>query len=387
MITPDISQRAKEMRFSLIRTIAEKGMGKENVIPLWFGEGCWPTSSRAVQAVHEALAKNDHFYHPNSGKTSLRQALARYQQNLYQRPLTAQNITVTASGMQALALASQAIINHGDKVIYVDPVWPNLPEVFKIAGAQTHAVSLQAVNGKWQLDIEKLCAQLTPDHRAVMVNSPNNPTGWVMSEAEIQFLLEHCRRHDIWIISDDVYARLYPHGPVAPSFQHFAEEEDKILSINSFSKAWSMTGWRLGWIVAPASLEASLANLTEFNIACPAGFIQAAGEAMITSGEAEIAQLKQRLATGYDIVSRGLKEINSISFIEPQGAFYVLFGVEGYADSVALAMKLLDEAEVGLAPGGAFGPSAEGHLRLCYAQEPEILHEAIARIKSLLHGN
>lgn len=384
MNIPDISQRARYMRTSLIREIAEQGMGDENIIPLWFGEGCWPTSQIAVKAAENALAENDHFYHANSGKHSLRQTIADYQNQLYNRTLKHQNITVTASGMQALALASQAIINPSDKVVYVDPVWPNLPEVFKIAGAELEAVSLQPVQGRWHLDIDKLCAKLTPEHRAVLVNSPNNPTGWVMSEDEIQTLLNHCRKHDIWIISDDVYARLYRHGQVAPSFQHVAEPTDKILSINSFSKAWSMTGWRLGWIVAPAALEASLAHLTEFNIACPAGFIQSAGEAMLKQGEDEVQLLQQRIREGYEIVSTRLQEINTLSFLEPEGAFYVLFGIKGYSDSLALASKLLHEAGVGLAPGAAFGDAAEGHLRLCYAQEPETLIQACDRIKSIL---
>lgn len=380
----NISQRASALRSSLIREIAEQGIGNQNIIPLWFGEGCWPTSDIAVKAAAEALGSDDHFYHPNSGKTTLRQQIVSYQNRLYQRQLSIQNITVTASGMQALALASQAIINPGDKVVVIDPVWPNLPEIFKIAGAEIQTISLEPRAGRWHLDLDKLLSALTPQHRAVMINSPNNPTGWVMSEDEIQAVLAHCRKHNIWIITDEVYARLCRGADIAPSFQHFADAEDNILSVNSFSKAWSMTGWRLGWIVAPAALESTFAQLTEFNIACPAGFIQSAGEAMLRDGEKEVALLQRRVAQGYEILTDGLRQIDRVSFIEPQGAFYLLFAIDGYDDSLALAQKLLQEAEVGLAPGAAFGSASQGYLRCCYAQETDRLEEAVERIKSVL---
>ena len=384
MFESEMSQRTAMMRPSLIRQVAEQGMGDDDIIALWFGEGCWPTSQIAVNALNAALGSGDHFYHVNSGKPSLRLALSDYQSALYQRTLAPHNITVTASAMQALALSAQALINPGDKVVYVDPVWPNLPEVFQLSGADMTPLSLTPSEGRWHLDMDRLIALLRPDVKAVMINTPNNPTGWVMSAEEQQILIAHCQKYGIWIIADEVYARLYHASKVAPSFQHLMSSEERLICVNSFSKAWSMTGWRLGWITAPRDLEMIFAQLTEYNIACPAGFVQEAGKAMLQNGEGEIAALQDRLAKAYQVVESRLSAIPNLSFVRPQGAFYALIAVHGYDDSVALATTLMKEAKVGLAPGAAFGSAAEGYLRLCYAQEEHRLHTAFDRLEAFL---
>ena len=374
------SSRAFHLRSSLIREIAEKGMMMDDIIPLWFGEGQWPTSQIAVDAAHAALSSGDHFYQPNSGKPRFRDAICSYMNGLYGTQKTRENITVTASGMQGLALTALALMDAGDKVVCVEPVWPNLAESFRIAGGQVDTLTLHAKDGRWHLDMDRLLAKLSDDTKALLINSPNNPTGWVCSSADQQIILDHCRRKGIWIISDDVYARLYQHGNAAPSFQQLAHEEDRLISINSFSKAWSMTGWRLGWITAPASLEKTLAQLTEFNIACPAGFVQEAGLAMIEQGEQEVRRLQDRLREALVLTRTRLQNLGDVSFLEPDGAFYCFFCVDGLTDSLAFAHAILEHTKVGLAPGLAFGPAGEGYLRLCYAQDKTILNEAFDRL-------
>ncbi|GIR78095.1 MAG: aminotransferase [Alphaproteobacteria bacterium] len=334
----------------------------------------------SIEAAQNALQAGDHFYQPNNGKPRLRSALARYMNGLYGTSKTKQNITVTASGMQGLALTALALINSGDRVVCIDPVWPNLGESFKIAGGQIDSTTLIARDGRWHLDMEELLAKLTHKTKALLINSPNNPTGWVCSVEEQKIILDHCRKQGIWIVADDVYARLYQHGSLAPGFQHLANADDLLISINSFSKAWSMTGWRLGWITAPASLEKTFAHLTEFNIACPAGFIQEAGLAMIEQGEAEVSLLQHRLRKALTLTRTRLKHFEDISFIEPDGAFYCFFSVKGLTDSLAFAHSLLEQTKVGLAPGLAFGPAGGGYLRLCYAQDEQFLNKAFDRL-------
>ena len=216
------SHRAAALQPSLIREVAETAMGRADVIGLWFGEGRWPTSEIAVSAAQNALAKGDHFYQPNSGKPALRASLQNYMNRLYGLALDISAITVTGSGMQAMMLAAQALTDPGDKIVVVGPAWPNLSESFKIAGGDIHIVSLQAVNGRWHLDMDRLLDSLTPDTKAVLVNSPNNPTGWVMDKADQLQLLFHCRKHGIWIISDDVYSRLYQFADAAPNMMSAA---------------------------------------------------------------------------------------------------------------------------------------------------------------------
>ena len=374
------SERAHHLQSSLIRDVAEKGMQMQDILPLWFGEGQWPTSQIAIEAAQNALQAGDHFYQPNNGKPRLRSALAHYMNGLYGTSKTTQNITVTASGMQGLALTALALIDSGDHVVCIDPVWPNLGESFKIAGGQIDSTTLFARDGRWHLDMEELLTKLTHKTKALLINSPNNPTGWVCSAEEQKTILDHCRKQGIWIVADDVYARLYQHGSLAPGFQHLANADDLLISINSFSKAWSMTGWRLGWITAPATLEKTFAHLTEFNIACPAGFIQEAGLAMIEQGEAEVSLLQHKLSKALTLTRTRLKHFEDISFIEPDGAFYCFFSVRGLTDSLAFAHALLEQTKVGLAPGLAFGPAGGGYLRLCYAQDEQILNKAFDRL-------
>ena len=374
------SERAHHLQSSLIRDVAEKGMQMQNILPLWFGEGQWPTSQIAIEAAQNALQAGDHFYQPNNGKPRLRSALAHYMNGLYGTSKTKQNITVTASGMQGLALTALALIDSGDHVVCIDPVWPNLGESFKIAGGQIDSTTLIARDGRWHLDMEELLAKLTHKTKALLINSPNNPTGWVCSTREQKTILDHCRKQGIWIVADDVYARLYQHGSLAPGFQHLANADDLLISINSFSKTWSMTGWRLGWITAPATLEKTFAHLTEFNIACPAGFIQEAGLAMIEKGEAEVSLLQRKLRKALTLTRTRLKHFEDISFIEPDGAFYCFFSVRGLTDSLDFAHALLEQTKVGLAPGLAFGPAGGGYLRLCYAQDEQILNKAFDRL-------
>ena len=377
-----ISQRAAALCPSLIRDVAETGMNLTDVIPLWFGEGRWPTSDIAVRAAQSALGTADHFYQPNSGKTSLRQALKAYMNQLYGLQLEKNAITVTGSGMQAMMLCAQALTDPGDKIVVVGPVWPNLAESFKIAGGKILFVPLAPKNGQWHLDMDRLLAAIDTDTKAVLVNSPNNPTGWVMMPDQQNQILQHCRKYGCWIVSDDVYSRLYRHGPAAPHLMSLAEAEDRIISVNSFSKAWSMTGWRLGWLAAPAVLEPIFAQLTEFNMSCSSGFVQEAGLAMITQGEDEVAQLQQRLTQSYRVTKSRLSSLEGVEFIEPDGAFYSFFSLSGMLDSVAFCKALLKISGVGLAPGLAFGAEAEGFVRLCYAQDTEMLDTAFDRFEA-----
>ncbi|MEZ5668823.1 MAG: pyridoxal phosphate-dependent aminotransferase [Alphaproteobacteria bacterium] len=379
-----LSRRAAALHASQIREVAEEGMRMDGVLPLWFGEAAWGAPDVAVEAAVAALRAGDHFYQPNSGRMALREAIAAYTARTYAVAAGVERVTVTASGMQGLALTAQAIVDPGDRVVVVDPAWPNIPGAFAIAGGTIATVGLAPRDGRWSLDTDRLLDALTPGTRALVVNSPNNPTGWVMDRAAQQAVLAHCRRHGIWIVADDVYSRLYLAGDHAPSFLEIAEPEDRVVSVNSFSKAWSMTGWRLGWLVAPAALEPALAMLTEFNIAGPPGFTQQAGIAALTGGESHVAGQRQRLQAAYDITAARLAAMPGVTFVAPEGAFYAFFRIDGLDDSLGFAQRLLRQARVGLAPGTAFGSAGQGCLRLCYARPPEMMAAAMDRLDAFM---
>ncbi len=381
------SRRAAELAPSLIREIAEAGFGIPDVIPLWFGEGCWPSPDIAVEAARRALRDGDHFYQPNSGKPELRDEISAYHERIYDSEVDPGRVTVTASGMQALALVSQVLIDPGDRAVVIGPIWPNIRETLRISGAVVVDHSLRPAGGRWSLDVDRLMADAGPGTKMLFLNSPGNPTGWTITSEELDAVIEHCRRHRVWLVSDDAYSRLVYGCPYAPSALTCTEPDDLVISVNTFSKAWSMTGWRLGWLVAPANLEGPLAMLTEFNIAGAPGFVQAAGIAALRDGEPDVALLRRRLESLRPLVGRYLGDLPGIRYLEPEGAFYSFFGVDGMTDSVAAAKQILTTCGVGLAPGRAFGPDGEGHLRLCFAQEPATLTTALERLAGYFTGN
>jgi len=284
-------------------------------------------------------------------------------------------------------LASQLLVDPGERVVEVVPLWPNLLEIPKILGARVASVPLGFGESGWKLDLDRLLDALTPGTRALYLNSPNNPTGWVISRPEQKVLLEHCRRHGIWILADDAYERLYfGAGGVAPSFLDLMDEEDRVISANTFSKSWLMTGWRLGWLVVPPGLTADLGKLIEYNTSCAPVFVQRAGVAALTHGEPVIAHTLARFLSARNFLVEKLKSMPRVRVAVPDGAMYAFLQVEGMADSLAFCKRLVREHGLGLAPGAAFGPEGEGFVRWCFAASEERLAEGVARLRRALHA-
>ena len=281
-------------------------------------------------------------------------------------------------------LASQLIVDPGDTVVEVVPLWPNLQEQPKIMGAQVVTVALDFSEKGWTLDLEKLLAALKPGIRALYINSPNNPTGWTVTREQQKAILDHCRRHGIWIFADDAYERIYFDGPIAPSFLDIAESDDRVISTNTFSKSWLMTGWRLGWLVVPPTLTADLGKLIEYNTSCAPVFVQRAGLAALASGEDVIKHTVERFRAARDFLIKELREIPRVKAATPSGAMYAFFKVEGVTDSLAFCKALVAKQGLGLAPGSAFGPEGEGFVRWCFASSQERLADAVGRLRKAL---
>jgi aspartate/methionine/tyrosine aminotransferase len=386
---PDSTARGsvRSLVASQIREVANAGMGDPDILAFWFGEPDEVTPGYIRDAGIAAIAAGETFYTQNFGIPELRGALASYLSRLH-RPISAGQIAVTASGMSALMLTTQALVNPGSRVACVTPLWPNLTEIPKILGAEVIRVGLRFDRGGWTLDVDRLLDALTPGTCAVMINSPNNPTGWTLSADEQRTILAHCRKHGIWIIADDVYERLYYVGTgdvaCAPSFLDIATADDRLVSTNSFSKAWLMTGWRLGWIVAPPALMADLGKLIEYNTSCSPVFVQRAGVVAIEQGEPTVAHTLSRFRKARDALTLALSGMPRIETALPDGAMYAFFRVEGVTDSLDFCKQLVREARLGLAPGSAFGPEGEGFVRWCFAASDDRLAEGIARFSGYL---
>ena len=379
-----VRERIERLPRSKIRAIANTSLGLEGLIPLWFGESDLPTPEFIKKAGADALMQGYTFYTHNRGIPELRTALAEYVSALHARPVNLDRITVTASGCVAINLIQQVLTDPGSNTVVVGPVWPNLIETIHIMGGETRIVPLTFGAQAWTLDLERLFDQVDDTTIAILINSPGNPTGWVMDRDAQQAVLDFCRRRGVWLISDEVYHRLVYERPVAPSLLELAEPEERVIVINSFSKTWAMSGWRLGWITAPPRLGEVFEKVIEFHYSCPAHFTQQAGVTALTEGEQFVRDTVQRYQVARDLSVERLRAMPRVRVHSPPGSFYVFFAVDGMTDSVAECRRFVSEAKVGLAPGAAFGEAGEGFIRLCFANSPETLHQAFDRLTPLL---
>ena len=366
---------------SRIREVSKIGMERPGVTALWFGEGDRPTPRFICDAAAQALAAGRTYYTSNSGTPELRQAIARYAMRLHGQKIVPERVTVTASGVNALMLIMQALVDPGDNVVMVTPVWPNCADnISVVLGGQVRRIALVADERGWRLDLDRLFAACDGRTRAIFVNSPGNPTGWMAGAADHLALREFARKRRIWIVADEVYERIVYDRACAPSALDGASPDDPVIVVNSFSKAWCMTGWRLGWIVHPQALGETLAKLNEVNMSGPAMFAQDAGTVAIEQGEGFIREIVDDYRRAREVVVQRLGAMPRVRLARPEAAFYAFFRVDGMTDSLATAKQVLDRANVGLAPGVAFGPEGEGWLRLCFATSPQRLSDALDRL-------
>lgn len=376
---------------SKIREVANAGIGRANVTAFWFGEPDEVTPEPIRRAAAASLEAGDTFYTHNLGIPELRETIAAYLTRL-RRPTSVDEVAVTNSGMSALMLITQALVGPGDRVVVVTPVWPNLQEIPRILGAEVVKVPLAFDERGWRLDLDRLIEALTPETRAVYINSPNNPTGWTIDRPALQKILEHCRRFGIWILADDAYERLYygeEPGAPAPAFLDISDAEDRLVSANTFSKSWLMTGWRLGWVRAPRRFIPDLGKLIEYNTCCAPVFVQRAGIVAIRDGEPVIARTLARYRRARDFLVPRLQAIPGVEAATPPGAMYAFFRIRGVDDSLAFCKRLVAEHGLGLAPGSAFGPEGEGFVRWCFAASEVRLADGVARLEQALakgHG-
>jgi len=380
-------QAIQNLEESRIREVANAGMGRSDVLAFWFGESDEVTPQFIRDAAIESLAKGETFYAHNLGLPELREAVASYTSALH--PKVASNrIAITSGGVNALMLAVQALVDAGDEVVAVTPVWPNLTAQPLIMGAKLKRVSLQPSGGAWTLDLQKLLDAVTPATRLLIVNAPNNPTGWTLTRSEQQAILEHCRKTGTWILADEVYERLYYEpspNRCAPSFLDIASPDDRLVVAHSFSKSFLMTGWRLGWLVMPADLTPHMGKLVEFNTSCASVFTQRAGVVALQRTEDVTPRVVAHLKACRDTLVPLLQALPQVRVEAAKGGMYAFFKLDGYEDSLETAKRLVAEAGLGLAPGNAFAPEAQGWLRWCFAsKDASRLEQGVERLRSWL---
>jgi aspartate/methionine/tyrosine aminotransferase len=382
-------QAIQNLEESKIREVANAGLGRSDVLAFWFGESDEVTPEFIREAAIESLRQGETFYAHNLGLAELREAVAGYTSTLHPRVGT-DRIAITSSGVSALMLAVQAVVDAGDQVVVVTPVWPNLVAQPKIMGADVRRVSLRPRGGAWTLDLQALLEAVTPATRLLVVNAPNNPTGWTLGRDEQQAILDHCRKTGTWILADEVYERLYyePGTRCAPSFLDVAAPEDRLIVAHSFSKSFLMTGWRLGWLVMPPALTHHMGKLLEFNTSCASTFTQRAAVVALQRTDEVTPRVVAHLKTCRDTLVPMLRELPRVLVEPAKGGMYAFFRLDGFDDSLDVAKRLVREAGLGLAPGNAFSPEAQGWLRWCFASKDlSRLEQGVERLRGWLAKN
>lgn len=386
---PRLASSVENVPRSRIRELAEIAIPMDGVLRLYFGESNLPTPDYIKQAAIRALQEGYTFYTENAGLLSLRRAIAENYRRLHAVELDpASEIVVTASGVQALNVAIRCALDPDEEALALTPAWPNGSSSVKMANACVRQIPQPLCGTRYGIDFEALEAAVTPRTRLLVYTSPSNPLGWVATETDQQRLLDFARRHDLWLLADEVYDRLYYAGrelgdPV-PSILRQATRDDAVMVVHSFSKSYCMTGWRVGWLVARRDLAAKATQLNEFIISHAPSFAQRAGETALAEGEDELRRMLVRLKENRDLCLDALAGIAGVTAPTPDGAFYLFPHIDGLEDSFDFCRRLLEETRVGLAPGVAFGAGGEGSIRICYAAERSILEPAMERLTRFL---
>ena len=381
-----IRPQIQDMVTDNIAVLADRARHIEGVIPLWFGEGDLVTPGFIRDAAKRALDAGRTFYVPNMrGTAALTAALSAYQTRLHGRPIGVERSTVTPGGMQAVALALELVVETGTNAVYVTPQWPNIHNAIHVAGGEPRPCPLVLRDDRWTLDIGHVAALCDARTRAIVFSSPANPTGWTATPEDLRALLDLSRERGIWIIADEVYGRLYFDGDLAPSMLQVAEPDDLVMCVNSFSKAWAMTGFRLGWLTHPAAVADQLGAMTQYLNSGTAEFIQEAGAAAMTQGEGFVADIRERCRSGVALAHARLGAAPRIRLTEPpRGGMYAFFRIDGMPDARAACLHVLERARVGLAPGELFGEAGAGWLRMCVCRDAGQLDMALDRMAQAL---
>ncbi len=381
-----LSPPARNAPESQIVAMLNYGRDREGLIPLWVGEGDRPTPDFISRAASQGLENGETFYTWQRGIPPLREALASYYERHFGGSHDPETFFVTGSGMQSIVLAVTAVCPPGSEVVYASPSWPNISAALAISGSTPVSVPLEFGESGWILDTQRIADAVTPKTRAIFLNTPSNPCAWVASRENLDDILDIARRHGLWIIADEIYSRFYYAGHRAPSFLDVAETDDRIIFVNSFSKNWSMTGWRVGWIKASAELGQVFENLIQYSTSGVAQFMQRGCVAALEEGEDYVEDQKARARSARDALCDALLATNRVRMVRPEGSFYAFFAIDGLEDTARAGYRIIDEANVGLSPGTGFGPGGEQFFRACFLRRQDQVEEAAGRLAEFISG-
>ena len=382
-----LSKQALGAKDSLIREMSIVAQQVENPYKLYFGESDMATPEFICRAAYEALREGHTFYTPTPGYDDLREAIAAKFLEVHGVEYEPAEVLCAAGAVMAIFLTIRSLTDPGDNVVIVEPTWPVFASIVTLMGAESRAVPLAEGKDCFILDQDRVRDAVDRRTRMLIINSPGNPTGWVISRKEQESLLNLALEYDFVILADEVYDRIIFDRPAAPTFAAVATDHDHVVVINSFSKTYNMTGWRLGYALASEQLVELMAKLEEFVVSNPPAMAQRAAIVALRDGEPYVREIREKYARRRQVAIDKLKAIPQVTLPDPVGGFYAFPKLEGLHDSLSFAKKLLLEARVGMAPGIAFGQSGEGYMRMCFAASEETLVPALDNFKAFIEQN
>ncbi len=370
-ITPSATRAVKRAADELKR----QGV---HVADLGQGEPDFPTPEHIKRAAEEALAQNFTKYTAETGIWELRDAIAQKYNREYGTRYTAENVLVTSGAKQALYNVAAALFEAGDEVLIPVPYWVSFPEQVKLVGATPVFVKTPR---DFRLSADLIKEYITPRTRALILNSPNNPAGTVLARQDLQEIIALAHKHELWVIYDECYEKFLYEGTHTSAVEF---DTERVIAVSSASKTYAMTGWRLGWSVAPKELTRAMAIIQGHTTSHPTSISQKAALAALTGDQSCVEQMLLEYRRRRELVVSELRTIEGVGFTVPQGTFYIFPNVERFftdeiTNSVELARFLLERHHVAVVPGAAFG--AEGYIRISYATSLEQLREGLKRLR------
>jgi aspartate/methionine/tyrosine aminotransferase len=384
-LTPTkLSTRVNSIKTSPIRKLIDMVDKIPNVIGLHAGEPDFDTPVHIREAAKKALDEGYTHYTHTAGLLELREAIAeklRKENNVKADPET--EITVTVGGFAALFSTLQAVINPGDEVIITEPSWPSYSGLIKLAGGVPVSLPLKAPD--YALDVNLLKEKITEHTKMMIISNPNNPTGAVYGLQQLKAVASLAQKHDFLVLADEVYEKIVFDNTRHFSIASLAGMKEKTVTINSFSKTYAMTGWRIGYVVANEQITAGIRRIHSFAVSCVSPAFQKAALAALTASQECVHQMVREYRERRDVAVEALNDVPCLQCLKPKGTFYLFPDIQGLGvPSAKLAEQMLKEAKVATIPGSAFGPSGEGHLRMSIAVSKENLLEAVKRIKNFV---
>ena len=389
----------KEMKYSpLVRRIAGEGADAwvthyeawaarergEDVILLSVGDPDIGTPTPVVERAIEALRAGDTHYTPSTGRRHLREAIAAEHRRRYGQPVEAENVITFSGAQNALFGASMCIAGEGDEIVALDPMYVTYPATVEVSGAKLVRVGTSVARGM-RPDLARLAAAITPRTRAILFSTPSNPSGVIVNEEELSAIGELARRHDLWVIADQVYAGLAPGGRV-PSLAR--KLPDQLVTISSLSKSHAMPGWRMGWLVGPRPFVVHADRLVMCMLFGLPGFIQEAAVTALSISEQAEHDIREYCARRCELMYAGLADTPGLSCQRPEAGMFMLVDVSGTGLDGRRFMRALYAAEgVSVLDGGVFGRDTAGVVRICFAVEEKTIEEACRRIRRFVSSH